>query len=423
MAPDGTVDMNVFDIKTGVSIIFGVKKKSLSNDKKSLATVYQADLFGKRAEKFDVLSSSSIETVRWNKLPPEAEVWKIEGEGKLEYEQGISVVELFEKNTTGIVTMGDAFIVDEDKVKLVNRVNDFLENPIQDFDLQTKYGLGKNYAKWVVDNKNSIQNDTSKVVPLAYRPFDIRYTYFDNKLVWRPRTNVMKHFILGDNVGLVFRRQQPTDKDFYIFSSKFVISDGFIRSDNKGSESIAPLYLYENREKVPNLNKEIVEKIEDVVGQITPEDLFDYVYAILHSPTYRTKYGEFLKNDFPRVPYPSNKEYFWKLVPLGTRLRNLHLLAAPEVSLSNTSFPVAGSDIVASPIFKKQRVYINDEQYWEGVSEQAWNFFIGGYQPAQKYLKDRKGKKLSSSEFENYEKMIASLNETMKIMQEIDKVI
>jgi hypothetical protein len=422
-APDGTVDMNVFDIKTGVSIIFGVKKKSLSNDKKSLATVYQADLFGKRAEKFDVLSSASIETVRWNQLPPEAEVWKIEGEGKLEYEQGISVVELFEKNTTGIVTMGDAFIVDEDKIKLVNRVNDFLENSIQDFDLQTKYGLGKNYAKWIVDNKNSIHNDTSKVVPLAYRPFDIRYTYFDNKLVWRPRTNVMKHFIMGDNVGLVFRRQQPTDKDFYIFSSKFVISDGFIRSDNKGSESIAPLYLYENGDKVPNLNKEIVEKIEDVVGQITPEDLFDYVYATLHSPTYRTKYGEFLKNDFPRVPYPSNKEDFWKLVPLGTRLRNLHLLAVPEVSSSNTSFPVAGSDIVASPIFKKQRVYINDEQFWEGVSEQVWNFFIGGYQPAQKYLKDRKGKKLSSAEFENYEKMIVSISETIKIMEKVDEVI
>lgn len=184
-----------------------------------------------------------------------------------------------------------------------------------------------------------------------------------------------------------------------------------------------PLYLFKDGDKVSNLDDSITKKICEVAGNVKPEDIFDYVYTYLHSPNYRKKYSEFLKSDFPRVPYPQNKESFWKAVELGSELRNIHLFKSAVLKGLITTFPESGSDTVEKISYKNNRVYINDTQYWEGVSKAVWEFYIGGYQPAQKYLKDRKGKKLTSSEFENYEKMIVALSETIKIMEEIDKVI
>lgn len=424
VAPDGSTDVNVFDIKTGVSILFGVKKRQGSKAKKNLATVYQADFYGKRAEKFDQLNKSSIESIEWNKLPAEAEVWRVEGAGKEEYMKGFSVTELFPQNTTGIVTMGDSFIVDTDPDILSRRVDDFLEQPISETELKNKYSLGKNYAKWIIDNKSKIQKTRGTIVPFAYKPFDTRSTYFDKNLVWRTREKIMRHFVVGDNVGLVAMRQATDDSNYnHVIVSKNVVDNRFMYS-GKGITVQMPLYLYdENREKVPNLEQSIVKRIEAVTDTATPENIFDYTYAVLHSPTYRRQCEEFLKADFPRVPYPNNKDRFWKLAAEGERLRKLHLLEASEMVSSITKFPVLGTNIVEKPVFKEGRVYINESQYWEGVSEEVWKFYIGGYQPAQKYLKDRKGKSLTTAEFENYEKMIVSVSETIKIMEKIDRVM
>jgi predicted helicase len=191
VSPDGSADVNVFDIKTGVSILFGVKKRQVDGKKvKVLATVYQSDMYGKRAKKFAMLSKEHIESIAWNELPADADIWKVEGMGKAEYIKGFSIAELFPKNTTGIVTMGDSFIIDDDKNKLEARVEEFLTNPISESELTTKHGLGKNYAKWVVDNKKSLINDSKNIIPLAYRPFDTRYTYFDNK---QPRSKLTRY--------------------------------------------------------------------------------------------------------------------------------------------------------------------------------------------------------------------------------------
>lgn len=429
-SPDGSKDENVFDIKTGVSILFGVKSSKNPKDKK-LATVYKTDIYGIRKNKFEFIEQASIENISWTELPSETELWILEGAGKLEYQKGFSVAELMPKNSTGVFTLGDSFIIDQNKEVLTRRIDEFLYNDISENDLKNKYGLGKNYGKWIIDNKKKIENDHSKIVPLAYRPFDTRYTYFDNNLVWRPRTDVMKHFVNKENLSFIFSRQGgAANPDHYdvVSVGKGLVDLNYYR---RGGEIVCPLYLYfENNEKVPNLDKEIWNKVNEIVGQggeqseppTTPENILDYVYAVLYSPSYRETYKEFLKIDFPRVPYPESREQFFKLAKIGERLRGLHLMIDMSVNDFITIFPNSGSDEVEKVTYKDVKVYINKDQYFGNVPEIAWNFYIGGYQPAQKYLKDRKGRKLSNDEIEQYQRIIKVLVETDKIMKQIDVI-
>jgi predicted helicase len=235
----------------------------------------------------------------------------------------------------------------------------------------------------------------------------------------------MSNFIIKINVGLIAKRgiDEPNSAPIFV-SDKINESRGWSRPGMEGIESIFPLYLYaEDGSKTPNLKKEIVAEIEKAVGKEGPEDIFDYIYAVLHSPSYRERYKEFLKIDFPRVPYPKDAKVFKKLIALGAELRLLHLLESPKVDKSITTYPVAGSDVVEKVAYKDGKVFINKEQYFGKVPEIAWNFYIGGYQPAQKWLKDRKGRALTNSDIEHYQKIIIVLMETERIMKEIDKVL
>jgi predicted helicase len=184
------------------------------------------------------------------------------------------------------------------------------------------------------------------------------------------------------------------------------------------------LYLYaDDGSRVSNLHPDIVAGIATHIGSDpSPEDVFDYVYACLHSPRYRDTYKEFLKTDFPRVPYPRTKDQFDALAGLGRELRNLHLLESPSVRQFVTTYPEAGTDEVEKVRREGDKVYINASQYFGGVPDVAWNFSVGGHLPAQKWLKDRMGRTLASADIEHYQQMIAALVETHRIMQEIDKV-
>lgn len=422
ISPDGSEDKNVFDIKTGVSVIFGVKKKSITKTSKPLATIYQADMYGKRALKFKNLNESTLENLKWNKLPSDSDNWRVEGPGKSVYETGFSVADLFVQNTVGIITMGDNFIIDQNKESLKRKVEDLISGGITEVALKEKYDLGKNYAKWVTENKTNIVANQSSILPIAYRPFDTRYTYFDNTLVWRPRTETMKHFISGDNVGIVLNRRVEGPRSFTDVFITACITDAR-RVSIKETNYVFPLFLYVEDKKIPNFEPQIHKKIKEIVGEVSADNIFDYIYAYLHSPNYRKKFEEFLKADFPRVPYPTSKKQFEDLALLGKQLRELHLLTSSKVNDQITSFPETGTDIVEKISFKDKKVFINETQYWHNIPKEVWEFYIGSYQPAQKYLKDRKGKKLTSAEFENYEKMIVSLNETIGLMTEIDKII
>ena len=224
--------------------------------------------------------------------------------------------------------------------------------------------------------------------------------------------------LLKDNVAFITSRQCGGGKHFICFCTKYITE---ISSQPYAPYNIFLLYLYnKDGSKTTNLKKEIIAEIEKVVGNVTPEDIFDYIYAVLHSPNYREKYKEFLKIDFPRVPYPKDTKTFKKLVAFGEELRSLHLLESPKVNQFITTYPVIGSDTVEKLAYKNGKVFINTEQYFGNVPEVAWNFYIGGYQPARKWLKDRKGRALTNTDIEHYQKIIVALAETNRIMKEID---
>lgn len=416
-------DQNVFDIQQGVSIILAIKNNN--NDKKP-AFIYQADFFGTRQEKFKVLENINIEKIEWNKLPENCDVWKLEGKGKSEYLKGFSVAELFLENGVGIVTSHDDFVVDYKKEDLIKKFTDFSNSERDEEGLHRNFFVKKKKG-WNIlngyDNLKKEINIEKYVLPISYRAFDTRYILYETKLVWSPTPKRMNQFIDKENIGLVFCKQVKASNNwFHIGISKYIMESSFISNKTGEINSIAPIYLYtEQGEKVPNLNKEIWDKINEIVGETTPEDILDYIYASLHSPKYRETYKEFLKIDFPRVPYPTDKKEFERLVKLGTKLRGLHLMTDSECENLITTYPESGSGIVEKVKYENGNVYINDIQYFGNVPEISWSFYIGGYQPAQKYLKDRKGRNLTSDEIHHYQKIIKVLFETDKLMKEIDK--
>ena len=476
VSPDGSADVNVFDIMQGVSINLFIKT---GNKKESeLGQVFHFDLFGKREVKYDFLIENSLKEIDFKLLPNIAPNYFFVNKDfgvQEEYDEGFKVNKIFPLNNVGIVTARDHFTIHETKEELKKTINEFLS--LDDEEARQKFNLGKDVRDWQVGfaKKDLMQNypDKGKFVKVSYRPFDEKWTFYTGNskgFYCYPRKDVMQHFIYDENVGLAIGRQgQAANNDFWdVVSVVNKITDfNFYR---RGGEQIFPLYLYpetngqisivETSERVPNLNMEIVEKMAKDLGlhfsperpdyshqteetnQFYPEDILDYIYAVLHSPSYREKYKEFLKIDFPRVPYPTNPKTFWKLVALGKQIREIHLLESPVVEHYITQYPISGNNEVTKPYFEENyeivdgdttinldpvypmgRVYINETQYFQQVPEAAWNFYIGGYQPAQKWLKDRKGRTLDFEDILHYQKIIVALFETDRLMKDVDNVI
>ncbi|MBN2058051.1 MAG: N-6 DNA methylase [Candidatus Saganbacteria bacterium] len=429
VAPEGGKDENVFDIKTGVAIIIAVKQKIKTN---KLANIHRADCFGLRENKFQNLGKNKIDKMQWISVKPSMPNYEWVARDRQiesEYLKGFSVKALFDLNNTGIVTKRDELCIQDTSDSMWQAVQDFLN--LSEADVRRKYHLPADVRDWKYEwaKKDLLVSGPSKhnITPINYRPFDRKYLYYTGRargFVGWPVERITKHFIAGDNIALVAVNRSPAKTPAsYCFVTKSIISNGYIRSDSVSIDTIFPLYLYlEDGAKQPNFKREIVASIEDLIGRVLPEDIFDYVYAILYSPSYRKKYNEFLKTDFPRIPYPKNKKTFKALVALGEELCGLHLLELPKVNKFITTYPVAGSNEVEKISYKDGKVFINKKQYFGGVPEIAWNFYIGGYQPAQKWLKDRKRRTLTNADIEHYQKMIVALTETDRIMKEIDKV-
>lgn len=457
VCPDGSPDQNVFDIMQGVSINIFVK----TGEKKSnqLGKVYHSELYGIRDVKYPFLIKNNISSINWNLLknkepfyffkPFDYKVYEI-------YQNGFGVSEVFKVLASGIQTEFDDLSLHNDKNKAIEKLNDLKNLNIE--EISNKYNY--NDAKRVKIKKaiDDINTNEVKVIPLEYKLFSQKqaiYTGQTNGIMGRPRFDTMRHIVNSENIGFVTMRTQV---DTEIPNTYFVSKNSIDKNFYGFQTYLFPLYLYPNEQdgifteekRKPNLNQEIVDKIakkldlsftnenEETKNTFAPIDILDYIYAVLHSPTYREKYKEFLKIDFPRVPYPKDKETFWKLVKLGKEVREIHLLESNKVEDYITSYEMAENaendhNVITTKIGKKDwqiidtekqlgRIWINESKYFDNVPVTAWEFYIGGYQPAQKWLKDRKERELKFEDILHYQKIIVALTETNRIMKEIDKI-
>lgn len=418
VSPDGSKDENVFDIMQGVAIIIGIKFK---NSKKQNAKVEVADIYGKRQLKFNELLKNEIKFKNIRLDPKQFYLVDKNIEGKERYELGISVDKLMSHNTTGIVTGIDRLSIFQTKEELKKVTNNILTSPDPYTEFKIKDGRKYKKEARLAELREASTHEPTKI---NYRPFDDRYMYYTTGTeVWinSPRDKIMRNFIRGDNLGLVVTRQAVDPSGYnHIQIVKNILDNRYMFS-NKGIPIEIPLYLYhDDGTKTPNFNLDELKKLKlNLKDSYEPEDILDYIYAVLHSPSYRKKYKEFLKIDFPRVPVPKNDAEFIKFKQFGTKLRQLHLMQDSSLEDYITTYPEPGDDVVDKLKFEDGKVWINSEQYFGGVSEVAWNFYIGGYQPAQKWLKDRKGRKLSSEDLDHYQKIIKILVETDKLMTQI----
>lgn len=417
-APDGSKDENVFDIMPGVSINIFVKKPQKTKSCK----VFHSDLLGCQEYKYNYLDNNNLQNIKWIEVKPiEPYFFYIPKDFSLreDYEKGFKVDELMSVNAFGIVTFRDYLLVNESYQICQNTLNDL--QSLNEHDFRQKYNI-EDSRDWSYFNAKENAKYAS-IERISYRPFDEQFVLYSKKskgVISYPRYEIMRHLIRKNNQALTLIRVNRGD-EFCVFVSSN-ITDKTILSP-KDNANVFPLYLYSEDEgiRVPNLNKEIWNKFNAAIGEeTTPEVFFDYIYAVLHSPSYRTKYKEFLKIDFPRVPYPASLEEYHRLSAIGSQLRKLHLMEEVP-STKYAQFNTAGSNIVDKPEYNGGSVWINKEQCFEDVPETAWNFYIGGYQPAQKWLKDRRGRELTFDDIAHYRKIITVLEETDRLMKEIDK--
>lgn len=420
--PTGETDENVFDIMQGVAIMLASKHEATAKD--TLADVYYADVWGSRRE--DKFRQLETDDLKFEKLPLNApnydfvvRDWSL----LAEYESGVSLANLFRVRSTGVATARDALTIDIAREKIVTRVEDFANLSAE--EAREKYKLGSDTTTWKVElaqaDARKYKDSPENFVPISYRPFDKRWTLYTGNVVGfytNPRKPVMQHFLGDENIGLCFNRAIEQKRDY----TDIFIFDGLIQHHAlsiKEVNSYAPLWLYySDGTRDANFNADELKRLAENLGNPTPDDILDYIYAVLYSPSYRKKYSEFLKTDFPRVPIPTQAD-FDRLVLLGHELRELHLMKSPAINEGDTTFPEAGSNIVEKLTYTDGKVWINSTQYFGNVPELAWNFYIGGYQPAQKWLKDRKGRTLSYEDIDHYQQIVNILLETDRIMHEI----
>jgi predicted helicase len=457
-SPDGTVDQNVFDIQQGVAIGFFVKHQSkdltgfrnLSGLAKvhhahlygegvatgifvkhqtkedltgfrnlsGLATVYHAHLYGTRAFKYQYLMDNDINTTQWTTLQPQSPFYLFVPQDVdllAEYEPGWKVTEMMPVNSVGIVTGQDK------------------ETIAFDYETANKLAQKHNLAETVIK-------------PILYRPFDKRYVVYHEQVVTRPRFEVMQHLLLGENLGLAIGRagQVIGNKEWdIIFCSKAITDMNLYR---RGGNNLFPLYCYptektglftsskSNTARKPNFAEDFINDLEtrlnlqwipeghgDFEKTVSALDVFNYMYAVFHSPTYRQRYAEFLKMDFPRLPLTSDKMLFKQLAELGGQLVKINLLEA-EIE-NDCSFPIKGDNLVSKVAYQNEQVYLNPTQYFDHVKSEVWEFHLGGYQVCEKWLKDRKGRVLSVDNCSQYLYILAAIQRTRELMERIDEVI
>jgi predicted helicase len=451
--PNGSKDKNVFDIQQGVAIAIFIKRRGdpLSpplekNNPQSIPTlakggkggfdckVYHSEIWGLREEKNDWLAENNMKTTNWQKLIPTSPYYFFiprEEKGREKYEKYWKITDIFPINVTGIVTARDHFVIDFDREVLKRRIVMFRNLSMPDELIKQTFKL-KDTRGWkftearkdLVEDKNWDEYFTR----LLYRPFDIRHIYYTQKMVDWPRPEVMPH-MTQDNLGLISPKQFKEEPGAFV--TQTIIGHKTVSAYD--INYLFPLYLYpdidkkdlfshkQGNKRQPNISTKLLMALAEVYKkELTPEENFYYIYAVLYSDIYRTKYAEFLKTDFPRVPFTKNHKLYCKMGEYGKRLVDLHLLKSNELDQPIAKYQGKGDNKVEKVKYGQGKVYINNDRYFEGIPPEVWEYQIGGYQVCDKWMKDRKGRLLSLDDIKHYCKVVTAIDKTIEIQKEID---
>lgn len=463
-APDGSEDKNVFDIRQGVAICLATCEK---NNPQNEPLMIHTDLWGNRGIKYAWLASHTVSSTKFNTLTPDSPFYFFHSQNtdcRAEYERGWRINDLMPLYSAGFITARDHFVIDFDHETLIRRIADFANAKWSDAEIRAKYFAGCGSDKYpdgdtrgwkVPEARRLVQGDKDwqeRDRTSFYRPFDQRFVYWAGWMVDWPRPEVMGHMIAGPNLGLHVCRQSVSNDWRHVLVTRGLTDDCYVSNKTRERGYLIPLHIYPShkglvfdRERKPNFHPRFLKMLAASLGlpqteahelpqSLTPEDIFHYVYAVFHSPGYRNRYAEFLKIDFPRLPLTSSLELFRALAGLGGELVVLHLMESPKLD-DHVTTPVGSGE------FKVEKVSYSDRTVWidkartrgfQGVPEEVWNFHIGGYQVFEKWLKDRQakggkkprpGRVLTDDDIAHYQKIVVALNETIRIMKEIDEVI
>jgi predicted helicase len=434
---DGKKDENVFDIMQGVAIAIFVKP-----EKQIAKQIFYQELIGLREEKYKFLDTHDVSNVKWIKLEPEEPYCffvpkKFKAEKK--YKNFVSIKDIFRKTKTGAKSHRDKFLISSHKEDLRRKLIRFIDKSYPEELLIQEFNF-KDTGTWnlKVAREKIKHIDEDKFLLYAYRPFDDKWTYLNENIFEVPRLEINSHLILKTNIAIVTTKQIITPTFQHVFVSNKFTDICLISLNTKESTYVFPLWLYasdgttENQlsistqpeSKISNIKKEIIDLLSSSYKKlVSTEEIFYYIYAVLYSNIYREKYLEFLKIDFPKIPFTNDYKLFKKFSEIGKQLIELHLLKSDLLNNSSSKFEGNDNGLVKEISYNinEKRIYINKNQYFTNIEPEVWNYFIGGYQVLYKWLKDRENKYLNDEEIKTYIKIIEALKQTIKLQKKIDK--
>ena len=440
--PEGKKNENVFDIQQGVSILLCVK----ASGNLEPAKVYYADMWGERAEKYRVLSETDVRSTDWTEIQPTSPLYLFvpqATEHRAEYDAGWRVADIFQKSAIGAITGRDKLTIHRSRESVHRTVADFVS--LSEDEAREKYQLRKDSTKWKVGTAQAdLRNnpDAEKhIIPIHYRPFDERFTYYTGKscgFYSSPSPLIMCH-LLKENRALSVCRGITSATWQHVLIANHVTENGYLSSRASESAHVFPLYLYPSSEELElatarslNLSPTFLKALSEQLGVpptegsglplgISPESILGYLYAILHSPTYRERYADFLKYDFPRIPLPRDLAQFRQLSALGQKLIDVHLFR--HVSMSpRHRFEGDGDGVVSKLRYEAGHIWINATQHFADVPLAVWAFEVGAYQVCEKWLRERRRQRLTAMEIVRYQQVLSAVGETLRLMEEIDAI-
>lgn len=438
--PDGENDENVFDIQQGVSINIFVKKLRQPNSRKELGKVFHHNLYGSKESKFNWLKSNEISNIPWKTIEYSSPFYffvERDETNRLSWENCFSIKDIMPCCTSGIVTARDPLVIDMDRDNLLRKIHKFVDPKSTDDEIRKLFFAKKKEKKYLPGDTREWKLSQARVLirnfnhekyirEIAYRPFDNRFIYFCSEMVAWPRLELMSVFESQKNIALVVTRQCITDDWANVFLAQDIVESTLVSNRTKEIDYVFPLYLNNGSS---NFSTEFLTKVSSKTGlnfnKLSSEttfssmDLFNYIYAVLFSPQYRNLYKDQLKSEYPHIPIPNDKILFRRLVELGERLKDSHLLKAKFAYNLKDNFHGTIPCLINYAKFDKNRIYIAKDSYFDCIKEEDWNFYIGCYQPLQKWLKDRKGRLADIKEINHYAMIIGSIKETQIIMREL----